>query len=284
MSPLYAPEASAEYDEHDDPADVPALGGDPEAEAQLLEIHRLIELLPAERRPPWRACVASWATRGINLKTVISAVGLELPELAPGPAPAAAIELAAIVASFADVPATVAPATVPKPDPVAPVTPVTPVDSAPESVAPVDSAPIKAARKSRAPAVVAGPNDRPGRSHVPSTGYFPVDNAVVDKLLDVMPETALKAYLFAWKLARRKDGVFYFAHQTVAEKMGLKNRDSGRRAMSLLMRAGLVQVVNRGHGGGRGGAAANVANTYRLTAIETLDIAEVRAVLAEGVG
>jgi hypothetical protein len=48
------------------------------------------------------------------------------------------------------------------------------------------------------------------------------------RLMDIMPAAALKAYLYAWRLAR-PDGLFYVSNETLAQRLGLQHRNSGGR-------------------------------------------------------
>jgi hypothetical protein len=120
---------------------------------------------------------------------------------------------------------------------------------------------------------VTGPVNAPG-DYALKGGFFKVPNDVTDDLIATMSAPLLKAYLYAYRLAR-VDGTFWITYSTVAKKIGCTSPRHGRRVFVRLQTAGLVRVVNRG------GAKAHKANEYQLVPLETLDLDAVRRTLAE---
>jgi hypothetical protein len=105
-----------------------------------------------------------------------------------------------------------------------------------------------------------------------------VSNTFIDKLMPICPASALKAYVYACRVARN-DGSFFGSHATFAKKIGTIRRASGQGAMKLLQEAGLVKRLRMG---GIDEAGRNRSNDYQLTAIEDVDLEHAESVLRAG--
>jgi hypothetical protein len=106
-------------------------------------------------------------------------------------------------------------------------------------------------------------------------GYGTVSNRIVYELIADMPAPVLRAYVLAACLAD-VDGTFFCSHQKLAEKIGVRRRETARRAIQTLVAAGLIQPVEAGRTGR--------ACTYQFSALRSLDIAAARAALRAASG
>lgn len=80
----------------------------------------------------------------------------------------------------------------------------------------------------------------------PHAGFARVRYTIIDQLGPLMPSSAAWAYVCCIRWSNYVTGVFKMSQKQLGAMMGSKSRSSAKRAMKLLRKAGLIEMVKRG--------------------------------------